>query len=194
MIFGIAFAFFKIQNAVMKGGIRPPRADEIEGLDMPEMGVLAYPEFEQATSSATAVGDARRSRRSVDRSWRQSDRLDHDAGVRRRHPGAASVRVIAPRPVSCRRHVVDIAHILRDILVVLVAAKLAAEVAERVGIPAVVGEIVAGILIGPSVLGLVGSGDEVLRTLGELGVILLLLDVGHGDGPRRARPRSARPR
>ena len=44
--------------------------------------------------------------------------------------------------------------------------------------PAVVGEILAGILIGPSVLGLVGQGDEVLRTLGELGVILLLLEVG----------------
>jgi Kef-type K+ transport system membrane component KefB/predicted amino acid-binding ACT domain protein len=73
---------------------------------------------------------------------------------------------------------VDIAHILRDILVVLVAAKLAAEGAERLGIPAVVGEIVAGIVVGPSVVGLVGGGDEVLRTLGEIGVILLLLDVG----------------
>src|SRR5262245_65254196 len=71
----------------------------------------------------------------------------------------------------------DVAEVLRNILVVLIAAKLAAELAERAGIPAVVGEIVAGILIGPSVLGLVQS-DEVLRTLGELGVILLLLDVG----------------
>ncbi len=72
----------------------------------------------------------------------------------------------------------DIAHILRDILFVLIAAKIAAEGAERIGIPAVVGEIAAGILIGPSVLNAVGRGDEVLRTLGELGVILLLLDVG----------------
>lgn len=60
----------------------------------------------------------------------------------------------------------------------LIAAKLAAELAERIGVPAVVGEIVAGILIGPSALHFVGSGDEVLRTLGEIGVILLLLDVG----------------
>ena len=81
----------------------------------------------------------------------------------------------------------DIAEILRDILIVLVAAKVAAEVAERIGVPAVVGEIVAGILIGPSLLNAVGGGDEVLRTLGEIGVILLLLEVGHGDGPRRAR-------
>lgn len=72
----------------------------------------------------------------------------------------------------------DIAEILRHILIVLIAAKLAAEVAERIGVPAVVGEIVAGILVGPSVLNAVGHGDEVLRTLGEIGVILLLLEVG----------------
>ena len=29
----------------MKGGIRSAEADEIEGLDLPEMGMLAYPEF-----------------------------------------------------------------------------------------------------------------------------------------------------
>src|SRR5262249_30986478 len=40
VIFGIAFAFFKIQNAVMKGGIRPSAAMEIEGMDIPEMGAL----------------------------------------------------------------------------------------------------------------------------------------------------------
>ena len=39
---GIAYAFFKIQNAIMKGGIRSEEADEIAGLDLPEMGVLAY--------------------------------------------------------------------------------------------------------------------------------------------------------
>jgi Kef-type K+ transport system membrane component KefB len=72
----------------------------------------------------------------------------------------------------------DIASVLTDILVVLVAAKVAAEVAERLGVPAVVGEILAGILVGPSVLGLVSGGDEVVRTLGEIGVILLLLEVG----------------
>src|SRR5262245_38884366 len=71
----------------------------------------------------------------------------------------------------------DVVSVLLDILVVLVAAKVAAEVAERIGIPAVVGEILAGILVGPSVLDLVGGGD-VLRTLGELGVVLLLLEVG----------------
>ncbi len=41
----VAFAFFKIQNALTKGGIRSEEADEVAGLDLPEMGVLAYPEF-----------------------------------------------------------------------------------------------------------------------------------------------------
>jgi Amt family ammonium transporter len=43
---GIAFAFFKLQNAIMHGGIRSSEADELQGLDLPEMGVLAYPHDE----------------------------------------------------------------------------------------------------------------------------------------------------
>jgi hypothetical protein len=38
----IVFLFFKIQNALTRGGIRSEEADEIAGLDLPEMGVLAY--------------------------------------------------------------------------------------------------------------------------------------------------------
>jgi Kef-type K+ transport system membrane component KefB len=72
---------------------------------------------------------------------------------------------------------VDVNAVLLDILVVLVAAKLAAEIADRVGFPAVVAEIAAGVLVGPSVLGIVDS-NEVLHVLAELGVILLLLEVG----------------
>src|SRR3989442_6459830 len=71
----------------------------------------------------------------------------------------------------------SVTKVLLDILVVLLAAKAAAEIAERVKVPAVVGEILGGIAMGPSALGLV-RGDDVLRVLGELGVILLLLDVG----------------
>ncbi len=71
----------------------------------------------------------------------------------------------------------NVTDVLVDILVVLLAAKAAAEVAERLGVPAVIGEILAGVLIGPSVIGLVDSSN-VLAVLGQLGVILLLLDVG----------------
>ncbi len=45
VMFGIAYAFFKIQDKLMKGGIRPSAEIELEGMDLPEMGVLAYPSF-----------------------------------------------------------------------------------------------------------------------------------------------------
>jgi Kef-type K+ transport system membrane component KefB len=59
----------------------------------------------------------------------------------------------------------------------LIIAKAAAELSERIGIPAVIGEIVAGIMIGPSLLGLVEPGDAI-RVLAEVGVIILLAEVG----------------
>jgi Amt family ammonium transporter len=42
VIFGLAFAFFKIQNSLTKGGIRSSEDDEINGVDIPEMGVYGY--------------------------------------------------------------------------------------------------------------------------------------------------------
>ena len=48
----IAFLFFKIQNSFTKGGIRSEEADEIEGLDIVEIGAMAYPEFEMAIEAA----------------------------------------------------------------------------------------------------------------------------------------------
>jgi ammonium transporter, Amt family len=59
--FAMAFGFFKIQNAVTKGGIRSKEEDEVVGLDLPEMGVLAYPEFVTSggSISSSAVAAAR---------------------------------------------------------------------------------------------------------------------------------------
>ncbi len=49
VIFGIAYSFFKIQDKISKargkGGIRSKDEDQITGLDIPEMGVEAYPSF-----------------------------------------------------------------------------------------------------------------------------------------------------
>lgn len=58
-----------------------------------------------------------------------------------------------------------------------VAAKLMAELFERLRQPAVVGEILAGVLIGQSVLGWVAP-TETTATLSEIGVIFLLFTVG----------------
>jgi Amt family ammonium transporter len=52
---GIAYAFFKIQNAFMKGGIRPAPEVEVQGLDRPEMGVLAYGDL--TTSELVLAGE-----------------------------------------------------------------------------------------------------------------------------------------
>lgn len=71
----------------------------------------------------------------------------------------------------------DHGKILLALFIVLLAAKLAAELFERIRQPAVVGEILAGIIIGPSVLNLVQSTDA-LEALAEIGVIFLLFTVG----------------
>lgn len=71
----------------------------------------------------------------------------------------------------------DFGRILLDLAIVLVVAKVAAELAERIRVPAVLGEIIAGLALGPSVLGLVNPSDA-LKVLAELGVIVLLVQVG----------------
>ncbi len=63
------------------------------------------------------------------------------------------------------------------LLVILVTARLFAEVAVRLGAPAVIGELTAGIVLGPSMLGWLQPG-EVIKLLAEIGILLLLFEVG----------------
>ncbi|HKP84479.1 MAG TPA: cation:proton antiporter [Blastocatellia bacterium] len=71
----------------------------------------------------------------------------------------------------------DHGKILLALFVALLAAKLMAEAFERIRQPAVVGEILAGVIIGPAVLGWV-QPTEALEALAEIGVIFLLFTVG----------------
>lgn len=64
-----------------------------------------------------------------------------------------------------------------SMLVVFASAKLLSEVFERIGQPGIVGEILAGILIGPYVFGWMAP-NEVLSILSDLGVMFLLFRVG----------------
>lgn len=64
------------------------------------------------------------------------------------------------------------------LLLVFGAAKLFANISERLGQPGIVGEIIAGVLLGPSVLHWIPSDDPVLQALAEMGVIFLLFRVG----------------
>jgi Kef-type K+ transport system membrane component KefB len=68
-------------------------------------------------------------------------------------------------------------HLLLDLLVVFAAARLAGELFERVKLPAVVGEILAGVLVGPAVLG-VAQESVALSTVATLGVVVLQFSVG----------------
>ncbi|KJV33737.1 cation:proton antiporter [Luteibacter yeojuensis] len=76
----------------------------------------------------------------------------------------------------------DSAGILLTLFLIFVAALVGGEIAQRLKLPAVVGEIAAGCAIGPSALGWVALPDIATGTpldvLAEIGVILLLFSVG----------------
>lgn len=76
-----------------------------------------------------------------------------------------------------------------DFLGVLVAIGIATRVmgiaARRLGQPAVLGELIAGIALGPSLLGLLKASDPVISTFAELGVLLLLFTIGLETDIRR---------
>ena len=67
--------------------------------------------------------------------------------------------------------------IFRDLAIILIAAKLCGIFASKLKAPQVVGEIIAGLLIGPSLLGLV-SESTFLVDMAEIGVVLLMFFAG----------------
>jgi Kef-type K+ transport system membrane component KefB len=69
------------------------------------------------------------------------------------------------------------AGVLLDLFLVLLAAKLGDELFKRIGQPAIVGEILAGVILGPSLVGLV-EPTPALEVFSELGVVFLLFWVG----------------
>lgn len=66
---------------------------------------------------------------------------------------------------------------LVDLFVVLLAAKIGDEIFKRIRQPTIIGEILAGVIVGPAVFGLVDV-TEVLEVFAELGVVFLLFWVG----------------
>ena len=71
----------------------------------------------------------------------------------------------------------DTDRILWSVLLIFASAKLLSEIFERLGQPGIVGEILAGFLIGPHALGWMSQND-VLAILSDLGVMFLLFRVG----------------
>lgn len=67
--------------------------------------------------------------------------------------------------------------VFRDLAVILVAAKFCGIAARKLHAPQVAGVIVAGLLIGPGVLGIVKQ-SEFLGMMAEIGVVLLMFSAG----------------
>lgn len=73
-------------------------------------------------------------------------------------------------------------HLLLVLVAIIVATKLLGALAQKIGQPAVLGELVAGVLLGGSVLGILEPTDAVVHALSELGVLILLFQIGlHTD-------------
>ena len=70
------------------------------------------------------------------------------------------------------------------LLIVLLAARIFAELAVRLKLPSVFGELFAGIVIGPSLFGWV-EPVEALKLMAEIGIILLLFEVGLSTDVKR---------
>lgn len=64
-----------------------------------------------------------------------------------------------------------------NLVIILISARLFGEIAVRLGAPSVIGELLAGVAIGPSVFGWVEPNDAI-KLLAEIGIILLLFKVG----------------
>ena len=65
----------------------------------------------------------------------------------------------------------------RDLSIIIVCSKLFGLVAQKLKAPQVVGEIAAGLIIGPACFGIVGNSDY-LSLLAEIGVVMLMFGAG----------------
>jgi Kef-type K+ transport system membrane component KefB len=73
--------------------------------------------------------------------------------------------------------------VLAGIIILLIAAKILGELVEYTGYPSLIGEIIAGILLGPSVFNLV-EVTPVIQFFSTIGVILLLFITGVEINPK----------
>ena len=64
-----------------------------------------------------------------------------------------------------------------NLLILLLTAKLLGELAERLGQPSMIGEVIAGVILGPSLLNIISSPGEI-KVIAELGVFMLIVLAG----------------
>lgn len=76
-----------------------------------------------------------------------------------------------------RRRKMEVVSVFRDLAIIIITAKLLGMLARRLRAPQVVGEIIAGLIIGPSVLGVVAQ-TEAITFMSEIGVVILMFVAG----------------
>ncbi len=72
----------------------------------------------------------------------------------------------------------EFVNILATLVAIIIATKLLGALAQRLGQPAVLGELIAGVILGGSVLGIIDPQGPVVFALAELGVLILLFEIG----------------
>ena len=70
---------------------------------------------------------------------------------------------------------------LLDLSVLLLGAKVFGLLAKRIGVPEVVGQIVAGLVFGPALLGFIQE-TEFLEQMAEIGVMMIMFEAGLNTG------------
>ncbi len=82
-----------------------------------------------------------------------------------------------PRADPLPNHL-DLPQFLGLLAIMLASAKVGGFLAQRIGQPAVLGELLAGVVLGSHSLGIVNAGEETIHLMGELGVVVLLFSIG----------------
>ena len=137
-------------------------------------------------------------------------RLEPDSSVSKHHdePSAAAVSSSQPHESTFSRVTSVLGEQLREplsvlllqVVVILIAARLISGLFLKIGQPAVIGEMIAGIILGPSLLGMFfpnallflfpPSSLGSLRLLSQIGVILFMFVVGMEMNTRQLRDRA----
>ena len=71
----------------------------------------------------------------------------------------------------------DVSTVILHIAIILIVARIFGELAAFFKIPSVIGELIAGVILGPTLFGFI-EADGMIRVLAEVGIILLLFQIG----------------
>lgn len=85
-------------------------------------------------------------------------------------------------PLASAAEMGEVTRVFLMLAALVTAARFGGSLATRIGQPTVLGELLAGIIIGPSLLGFVDPNDPFIHLLAEFGVVILLFQIGlHTD-------------